>query len=165
MISALIAELEQLAAPPEAGLGEELFLLVSRLTPMINVDLLIKDATGHTLLTWRDDEFYGPGWHVPGGIIRYRESFADRIHAVARNELKTSVSFEKTPIAIHEVISPAAQARGHHISMLYRCHLQGPLDETLRFTPGAPMAGQWEWHGVCPGNLIPEQSGYAAFMR
>jgi colanic acid biosynthesis protein WcaH len=34
---------------------------------------------GRTLLTWRDDESFGAGWHVPGGIIRYKETAADRI--------------------------------------------------------------------------------------
>ena len=52
---------------PHRGLPEELFLFVSRITPLVNVDLLIQDDRGHTLLTWRDDEFHGAGWHVPGG--------------------------------------------------------------------------------------------------
>src|SRR5258705_8683005 len=55
------------------ALPEELFLFISRITPLINVDLLIQDYGKGTLLTWRSDRFFGPGWHVPGGIIRHKE--------------------------------------------------------------------------------------------
>ena len=34
------------------GLPEELFLFISRLTPMVNVDLIIKDENERTLLSW-----------------------------------------------------------------------------------------------------------------
>ena len=37
------------------GLPEEIFLFVSRTTPLVNVDLLIKDENGRTLLSWRDE--------------------------------------------------------------------------------------------------------------
>ena len=62
---------------------------------MINVDLLIRDDTDRTLLTWRHDAFYGPGWHVPGGIIRFKESAANRIAAVAQGELGTKVELRQ----------------------------------------------------------------------
>ena len=71
-LSAMIAALEAEIGDPRHGLPEEVFRLVSRLTALINVDLLIQDEGRRTLLTWRDDEFYGAGWHIPGGIIRYK---------------------------------------------------------------------------------------------
>src|ERR1700756_3053304 len=92
-LSRLVAELEALVPFPQEGLPEPVFLLVSRLTPLVSVDLLIKDELGRTLLTWRDDESYGPGWHVPGGIVRYQENAAHRIHEVARMELGARVEF------------------------------------------------------------------------
>ena len=52
---------------PRRGLPDDVFLFVSRIVPLVNVDLLIQDDRSRTLLTWRDDEFFGPGWHVPGG--------------------------------------------------------------------------------------------------
>ena len=69
------------------GLPKEVFLFISKLTPIVNVDLLIQDERKRTLLTWRDDGFYAPGWHIPGGIIRFKESTATRIQAVGRQEL------------------------------------------------------------------------------
>jgi colanic acid biosynthesis protein WcaH len=41
---------------------------------MVNVDLFISDDQGRVLLTWRDDEIFGAGWHIPGGMIRYKET-------------------------------------------------------------------------------------------
>ena len=58
--------LEVRAAEAGRDMPEDLFLSVSRLTPIINVDLLIKDNQNRTLLTWRDDEFYRAGWHIRG---------------------------------------------------------------------------------------------------
>jgi hypothetical protein len=66
-MAALIRQLDGLIDAGAGGLPEELFLFVSRITPLINVDLLIQDDGRRTLLTWRSDRFFGPGWHVPGG--------------------------------------------------------------------------------------------------
>jgi colanic acid biosynthesis protein WcaH len=57
----ILATLEAWAPEPAAGLPEELFLLFSRFMPLVNVDLLVQDERRGTLLTWREDEFYGPG--------------------------------------------------------------------------------------------------------
>jgi ADP-ribose pyrophosphatase YjhB (NUDIX family) len=165
-LSDLIRQMESTLSDPRAGLPEEVFLFVTRLTPMINVDLLIRDPSGRTLLTWRDDGYeYSPGWHIPGGIIRYKESSADRIHAVARKELGTTVRFHPEPLAIREVIHPTRKDRGHFISLLFLCELTGPLNESLRFHGEPPVSGQWSWHEHCPEDLIPVHDMYRAFLQ
>jgi colanic acid biosynthesis protein WcaH len=145
-------------------LPNEFFRFLSRLMPLVNVDLLIVDEQLGTLLTWRDDENYGPGWHVPGGIIRYKETAEARIRQTAQDELGTGVEFGLEPIAIEQNIQPARRERGHMISMLYRCRLTGPPAERLRLNPAAPEAGQWGWHRDCPANLIAEQDRYRRFF-
>lgn len=162
----LIHRLESSLVDPNQGLPEEFFLFLSRLTPMINVDLLIRDGEGRTLLTWRDDGYeYSPGWHIPGGIIRYKESRAERVQAVARKELGTSVRFQEEPLAIREVIHPTRRDRGHFISLLYLCELADPPNEVLRFRGGNPLAGQWAWHEEDPPDLIPVHDMYRRFLR
>src|SRR5258708_14553334 len=91
---AALALLNSWAADPRAGLPYELFLFISRLVPMVNVDLLISDDQGRILLTWRDDEIHGVGWHVPGGMIRYKETAAERGHSTALAELGAEVVIE-----------------------------------------------------------------------
>lgn len=161
----MIRQLESQITAGETGWPDELFLFVSRITPLINVDLLIRDDRGRTLLTWRSDRFHGPGWHVPGGIIRFKETAADRIRIVAAGELGVPVAFDAAPIFVQESIAPQRHDRGHFISLLYMCRLAGALDPQRQHLPGAPMPGQWAWHDGCPDNLIPEQAAYAAFME
>jgi ADP-ribose pyrophosphatase YjhB (NUDIX family) len=164
-MATLIRQLEHHIGPLADGLPEELFLFVSRITPLINVDLLIRDDTKRTLLTWRSDRFYGPGWHVPGGIIRYKESAANRIHIVAMDELGATVEFDSSPMLVKESIDTGRRNRGHFISLLYKCRLTSDLDHNRRFSGARPLPNQWQWHEGCPENLIHEQRPYAAFMK
>ena len=159
-----IRELESRIGTTADGWPEELFLFVSRITPLVNVDLLIRDMRGRTLLTWRNDRFYGPGWHVPGGIIRFRETAAERIRVVARRELGADVEFDASPLLVHEGIDPERRDRGHFISLLYKCRLATDPDARQRFTPDAPRPNQWMWHAGCPKNLIREQRDYARYI-
>jgi len=161
-LSAMIAPLETAIGDPRQGLPEEAFLFVSRVTPLINVDLLIQDEAGRTLLTWRDDEFFGPGWHIPGGIIRYKELAADRIRACALTELGAEVAFDSAPLLLFENIRQH-RSRGHFISLLYRCRLLTPLDDTRRAS-SSPSAGTWRWHQGCPPDLIEAQADYVPFF-
>ncbi|OGC22520.1 hypothetical protein A2291_07350 [candidate division WOR-1 bacterium RIFOXYB2_FULL_42_35] len=146
--------LEQQILNPTQGLPDEIFYFISRTTPLVNVDLLIKNEQNQTLLTWRDDSFGSPGWHVPGGIIRYKETLAARIEAVAKNELGTKVEFNYPPIAVNECIMKDRVNRAHFISLLFHCKLISPLDEKLKCTGDLPFANQWCWHDTCPDNII-----------
>jgi colanic acid biosynthesis protein WcaH len=156
--------LERSAGDPHFELPQQLFLFVSRITPMINVDLLIKDKVNRTLLTWRDDGYSPPGWHVPGGIIRFKETAAQRISAVAKGELGTEVDFHPIPISIKEIIHPTRKDRGHFISLLYYCTLTTVPDENLRFKGGVPQRDQWMWHSSAPDNLIDVHEMYREFI-
>lgn len=157
-----ITALEAAIGDARRGLPENVFRFVSRLTPLVNVDLLIKDDRSRTLFTWRDDEFFGPGWHIPGGIIRYKESAAERIRCCAREELGADISPEPAPLSVFEDIA-GQDTRGHHISLLYRCRLVGPPDEGRR-AGEPPRHGQWRWHAGVPHDLIEEQRPYARFF-
>jgi colanic acid biosynthesis protein WcaH len=159
----LLAAWEALAGRPEEGLPLDLFRVLSRIVPLVNIDLLIRDEQLGTLLTWRHDENYGPGWHIPGGIIRYKETAAVRIRLTAQRELGTAVEFDPEPLAVREAIDPVRRERGHFISLLYRCRLQAAPADHLR-AGATPRAGQWAWHRACPPDLIPEHHDYRRFF-
>lgn len=163
-IRSLIEILESGLEAPSRGLPEALFLFISRLTPMLNVDLLIKNSKNETLLTWREDAYYGPCWHVPGGIVRFKETTAARIQEVAASELGASVEFGKEPLAISELMAENRNTRGHFISLLYACKLTSPLDPDLECKSGAPGKGEWAWHANCPADFIRSQSVYKRFI-
>lgn len=150
----IIDTLESSLQNPSQGLPEDMFLFVSRITPLINVDLLIKNEQNHTLLTWRDDGYYPPGWHVPDGIIRFKETIAERVKAVSKNELGAEVEFNPVPLAMNEIIHDTRENRGHFISLLYKCRLLTPPDERLRCTSNSPLPHEWMWHSLCPANIL-----------
>ena len=96
--------LEKYAQKPTKGLPEDIFYFVGRLTPYVNVDLIIRCPINGVLLTWRNDKFSGKGWHIPGGIIRFKEKIKERIKKVGKNELGIKIYKFKGPIEINEII-------------------------------------------------------------
>lgn len=155
--------IESAIGDPREGLPEDIFLFVSRITPLINVDLLIQDDGGRTLLTWRDDGHFGRGWHVPGGVIRYKETAADRVRACALEELGAAVSFDPAPIFVMETIIEARD-RGHAISMLFRCRLLTSPDPGRKAGPAPLTGGEWRWFEGRPPDLLAVQDPYARFF-
>jgi colanic acid biosynthesis protein WcaH len=156
--------LEQEVPTPWMGLPEELFLYISRSTPLVNVDLLVKDETGRTLLSWRDDIFAGKGWHVPGGIIRFKEKLETRIQKVAQTELGlSSIVFDPIPLALNQIIHPERAIRGHFISLLYTCFLNSsfvPSNGDLT----EEDSGYLMWHDGCPDNLLGVHEIYRKYI-
>jgi ADP-ribose pyrophosphatase YjhB (NUDIX family) len=156
--------LEENAGKSQGDLPEDLFLLISRLVPIVNVDLLIKDSQDRTLLTWRDDEVYGAGWHLPGGVIRFREKASERVRKVARTELGAEVNLDETPLWVAEIVHPTRDTRGHAVALLYGCELAGEPRADLKYHDGQPAAGAWRWHTHCPPDLLPFHRVYARFL-
>lgn len=74
-----------------SGLGKDLFLFASTLLPIINVDVLIADEINRLLMSWRDDEHCGQGWHILGGGIRLKETLIKIIHECSIEELGVDV--------------------------------------------------------------------------
>jgi len=154
--------IDQHAANPEKGLPQDVFWLVSRLTPLVNVDLLIKDQSNRTLLAWRQDQFAGAGWHIPGGIVRYKETLEHRIEQVAMTEIGRSIKFNPSPIAINEIHRPHA-TRGHFISFLYICSIDSSFEpDNTGLNKTDP--GYLLWHDVCPNDLIQAHEIYREYI-
>jgi len=158
-----IAALNKQVPDPSLGLPEELFFYISKTTPLVNVDLLIKDEDGRTLLSWRNDRYGGIGWHVPGGIVRFKEALETRIKKVAETEIGFKVKFDPVPMAINQIIHPERNVRAHFISILYNCFV--PKD----FVPqnnalSAEDNGYLMWHNSCPDNLLKCHGIYRKYI-
>lgn len=152
------------------GLPEDLFLTISGLVPLPNVDLLVINQKQQILLAWRDDIFFEPSWHIPGGCLRYGESFEHRIQQTALCELGTRVEFDPEPIAVRNVIRGANPAlehqneRGHNVAILFRCQL--PND----FEINNSGKSEWEngylrWFDVLPHNFMRIQHVYFDVLK
>ena len=149
--------------PGVDGLPLDLFHFISRCTPIVNVDLLIKDEMGRILLAWRDDGFAGSGWHVPGGIIRFKETIEDRIKKVSLIEIGLEVDFDPNPLAFNEEILDH-DTRGHFISFIHECFLFSEfIPGNAGLKPTDP--GYLKWHDKCPENLIDVHEIYREFIN
>ena len=146
------------------GLPLDVFYFISQLTPLINVDLLIKNKKGQILLTWRNDQFYGPAWHIPGGIVRFKEKIEHRIEQVAQSELGATVNFTAQPIHIQGLINGERDIRGHFISMLYLCELSSEPVNQKAYLNGKPKQGQWAWHDKAPENFLKVHEPFRKIM-
>ena len=152
---------------PISGLGKRMFLIVSQLTPLCNVELVVKDSLDKTLLIYRDDEFYGPGWHLPGGVIRFRENVETRIYLTLLNELKIKKSFvsELKLISCYEIINSKKILRSHFISLLYyvkisKVNFKAPIYDNLMGYKNGDIA----YHIRSPRNLLKEHLRYKEYI-
>ncbi len=156
---------------PEQGLGEELFLQISCLVPIVNVDLLIYNDKGQFLLTMRDDPHCGKGWHIPGGCIRFKETCEDRIRRVAKNELGIkSLGIEKDPLKVFQIIEHKERPisnqkeRAHFITLVYRCF----VDESYIIDNKGKKeedAGYIKWFDKLPKDLLSIQDCYREIIK
>ena len=144
---------------PINGLGKRLFLIVSQLTPICNVELVIKNNLNKILLIYRDDEFYGPGWHLPGGIIRFRENVKSRIFVTLGKELKIKKGDLKNLklISCYEIINSKRILRSHFLSLVYLVKLSRRSNNFPFFDKDKVYRhGDIAYHNKCPNNIIKE---------
>lgn len=162
-ISDAIAVLVKEVPNPSMGLPDDVFYYISRTTPLVNVELLIKDENGRTLLSWRNDQYSGKGWHVPGGIVRFKETLETRVQKVAEIEIGADVEFDTIPIAVKQCIHDERDIRSHFVSILYKCFLPCtfvPENKGLSHED----AGYLMWHDICPDNLLKFHEIYRKFL-
>jgi colanic acid biosynthesis protein WcaH len=163
-ISEAIEFLEGNISDKKSGLPDDIFYFISRTTPLVNVDLLVKDKNGRVLLAWRDDEYYGQGWHIPGSIVRFKETLEQRIQRCAKRELGVNISYDPEPLAIEQNITPEWENRAHFISFLYRCSVPEGFVPDNSFRKEY-SAGYLRWHEKCPDNFLRVQDCYRKFMN
>ena len=148
---------------PQDGLPDHLFKYISSITPIINVDLLIHNPKKGIILSWRSDNFYGPGWHVPGGIIRFKENMVDRLYHVAREEINLNENLEFSFISINQIMNPDRDIRGHFISLLFASKLDNHNIDNRGFEEN--QNGYLQWHAKLPNNIIKQHKRYEKIMK
>ena len=126
------------------------------MTPLVCVDLLVKDKKGRVLLSWRDDEYHGRGWHIPGGIVRFKETFEERIQRTAQKEFGVAVQYDPAPLTVEQLIVSENENRGHFIAFLYQCFVPEGFDPS-NINRKENDIGYLKWHEICPSNLIKIQ--------
>ena len=149
---------------PKNGLGNELFLFASTLTPIVNVDLFVFNENGQILLKRRNDPYCGMGWHTPGSCIRFGETIQERIHRTALGEIGIDVYAENIPFGVYEFIRPYEiegignqNERAHFISLPFKCKL---IDEQ------GGLLGDLKWFDELPDDFVrPQKNVYGKDIK
>ena len=148
--------MEEEGVDPTMGLPEELFILSTAIVPTVNVDLFITNKKHQLLLSWRNDQYAGKGWHIPGGCVRLRETMASRIKKTAWAELGSEIKFDPEPIVIREDIISEDRywlsnqlERSHNISFLFKCE----LPDSYKISD---ESGEIKWFDSIPEDLLPQ---------
>lgn len=166
-----ITLLRQAQINTDQGMPKELFLLISGLIPLPNVDLLIVNEKKQILLAWRQDEFFENSWHIPGGCMRYGENFETCLQNTAKRELGTNVLYDKEPLAVRNVIRGIntqqcyPRERGHNVAILFRCYLSNTNDIPRQPINKILQNGSLKWFNKLPANFMRIQHVYDDILQ
>lgn len=75
-------------------LTQEDFLEIVKRTPLISIDLLVKDEMNQVLVGWRKNRPAQNTWFVPGGRIHKNELIADAFLRITQKELGVEIRKE-----------------------------------------------------------------------
>ena len=75
------------APAPRPLLPRETLIGVVRHTPLVSIDLILRDGRGEVLLGWRRNRPAQASWFVPGGRILKDERVAEALRRIAQAEL------------------------------------------------------------------------------
>jgi colanic acid biosynthesis protein WcaH len=137
----LIELLERL----KPGKWEDAFIPLKKLGIDSSVEVVLVGSEA-VYLTWRDDKYYGKGWHTPGSFIRPGETWQMAAQRCATEELGPNVR-----IRVADVLTPFNHyndPRFHHVSHLLHCVI----------TSGEPQGGRW--FDACPEDILPVHKQY-----
>jgi colanic acid biosynthesis protein WcaH len=63
------------------------FLHVVKNTPLVSIDLVVRDVQGHVLVGWRTNRPARDAWFVPGGRVYKNERLADAFQRITLSEM------------------------------------------------------------------------------
>jgi len=146
---------------PRSGIGDDLLNFVLKLVPYTGIELYIKNEKNEFLLSYRNDEFYH-GWHFIGGMLRCRESWANRIIETAIKEIGVEIEFDELPFFVKENWNEKIDPRGHSINLLFRASIKKGNESNLRLWDGTRNLcnGDLYWFSKRPENILEMHKVY-----
>jgi len=116
-------------------LDDERFLNVIDATPLVSVDLVVRNERGQVLLGKRINKPAQGFWFVPGGRIRKNEPVTEAIRRISSSELGTSIE-EVELLGVFDHIYPGnfldrEGINTHYVSLGYGCRLSDLADLTV----------------------------------
>lgn len=109
------------------------FLHVIRHTPLVSVDLLVRDREGRVLVGWRVNRPARDAWFVPGGRVYKDERLGDAFARITAAELGVAFSIREAEALgafEHLYDDNALDAPGvstHYVVLAYALAVETPL--------------------------------------
>jgi ADP-ribose pyrophosphatase YjhB (NUDIX family) len=146
---------------PKEGIGDELLDFVLKLVPYIGIELFIINDYDELLLSYRNDNNY-KGWHFIGGMLRWRESWEERLRKTVLDEIGVDLEFEESPFFIKENYDKELDPRGHSVNLLFRSNISPENANKLKLwnKESEPMHGELNWFSREPENIIKMHRNY-----
>jgi colanic acid biosynthesis protein WcaH len=115
-------------------LNDRDFLHVVDVTPLVSIDLVLRNKRGEVLLGRRANRPAQGLWFVPGGRIRKNERVADALKRISKHELGVEISEAKL-LGVFDHIYPdnflgAPNVNTHYVVL----GMAAELDANLQFT-------------------------------
>lgn len=102
---------------------------ILKTVPLVTIDVIIKDERGVLLVKREIDPFKGY-WHIPGGFLRFGESFEEAALRIAKEELGLKVKAIKFLCASNLY---KKDPRGHIINLAFLAKQSGgKLNESFQ---------------------------------
>lgn len=114
-------------------LKRDAFLEVVRNTPLVSIDLIVRDTNDRVLVGLRTNEPARGWWFVPGGRVYKDERLADAFARITRAELGVGFAMASArPLGVYEHLyeTNALDAPGvstHYVVLAYALRVDGGL--------------------------------------
>lgn len=129
-MESITAKFFQVIEQPEMKVDNEKFLKILEATPLVSIDLIIRDEAGRVLLGKRLNRPAQGFWFVPGGRILKGESIAEALARIAKAELAVGLRSCVLSGAFDHFYPDNFLGKPgistHYVVLAYKCELNDP---------------------------------------
>ena len=134
---------------PPARIPESEFLHVVRVSPVVSMDLIVRNDRGEVLLGLRNNEPARGTWFVPGGRLLKDERLDEAFARISRDELGVALSRDDARFLgayehLYEKNFAGEPGFGtHYVVLAHEIEASGPIA-----TPADDQHGEFRWWSV-----------------
>jgi len=118
-------------------LSDQTFLEVIEVTPLVAIDLIVRNGEGQVLLGKRNNKPAQGYWFVPGGRVRKNERLKSTFERLCRGELALDLSWAQASLLgaydhlYEDNFLGAPNAGTHYVTLGYEVVLTGDMNVQL----------------------------------
>ncbi len=124
-----------------------------RLVPWPAVEVLIHDAEGQFLLSYRDDQDLR-GWHIPGGYMKPNETIDAACNRIVRKEGVVATGVDNLRLIAAHPWTQGEHPYGYPLSLIIACRAIGEVQ----------ARSDLQWFSEIPPTIIPVHRPFLDFF-